>query len=95
VRIDRHDPRDVEWELDRPAYRVHFWSQPGVPAGISDRSLGWTAAEFKITDADVHEVLAWASETAAGREFGVFVVVDHDDERGLIRLAGADPTRNP
>ena len=93
MRIERHDPRDTEWELNRPAYRVHFWSQAAVLEGVAARSVGWAAEEYEITHADVHEVLAWASEAAEGREFGVFVVADHDDERGLIRLAGVDPTR--
>ena len=80
------DPRDVSWEVDRPRYRVHFWTEPADPVGMR------VCDEYELSGPDVHaaEVLAWAAEQSAGRATGwyeVFVVVDAAREgRGLIRL---------
>lgn len=50
--------------------------------------------EFEIVDADVEEVLAWASATAgADRTHVVYVLRRDADGLGLIRLTGEDPTR--
>ena len=78
------DPRDVRWEVDRPRYRVYFWTAPadGVGTPSSD--------EHELSGAHVAEVLAWAAEQAAERAASwheVFVVVDASVEgRGLVRL---------
>jgi hypothetical protein len=87
------DPRDIGWEVDSPSYRVYFWERRPAPAVPSVSS--WHADEFEITDVeDVTEVLAWAQETANPRRtYTVYVVVEGRGERGLARLAGADPTR--
>jgi hypothetical protein len=81
------DPRDQQWENDRPAYRVYFWQSTGSGAGS-----GWQSDEWELTETDVDEVLAWGGRRAGGRTMSVWVV--HRDARGvgLIRLAGIDPT---
>jgi hypothetical protein len=79
------DPRDTEWEVDRPTYRVYFWR--GQPRG------GYASEEFELRGAaDVHEVLSWAEQRAEGRLVTIYAVRDGADGRGLIRLAGVDPT---
>jgi hypothetical protein len=52
------------------------------------------ATEFELGYVeDVGHVLAWAEATAApGSTYTVYVVVEGDRERGLVRLAGVDPT---
>ncbi|MGB3676415.1 MAG: hypothetical protein WA988_18450 [Candidatus Nanopelagicales bacterium] len=80
------DPRDVEWEDDSPAYRVYFWRQQTLPDGA------WESDEYRISGADILEVLAWASRKSRGQSFQVFV--EHRDNRGVlgsIRLHGKDP----
>jgi len=46
-----------------------------------------------LTEADVHEVLAWADDQAKGRRITVWVGLTQDGEPGLVRLSGWEPTR--
>lgn len=80
------DPRDQRWESGGPSYRVHFWE----PAGD-----GWRSEEWELSQADVDEVLAWASARAGGRSMSVWVAHRDSDGLGLIRLAGIDATAAP
>jgi hypothetical protein len=77
------DSRDTRWERDESAYRVYFW----------DPDRGWASDEYRLTHADVVEVLAWARENAQGRRVTLWVEAMHDGELGLIRLEGWEPVR--
>jgi len=77
VRANPVDPRDIRWEVDHPAYLVHFWQK-----GMTD--------EWELDGADVDEVLRWAADNAGGRHYAVYASVSDDDGRGLIRLLGSD-----
>ncbi|MDT0320138.1 MULTISPECIES: hypothetical protein [unclassified Streptomyces] len=81
MRIRGVDPRDTTWELDHPRYRVYFW----------DRAVN-VADEYEVSDADVDEVLAWATRHAAehGVTYTLWALVPEQwgDGPGLIRLAG-------
>ena len=77
VRATPVDPRDTGWEVDRPAYRVYFW-QPGI------------TDEWELEDTDVDEVLRWAADNAAGRQYAVYACVSDTEGHGLIRLLGSD-----
>jgi hypothetical protein len=79
------DPCDTVWELDSPTYRVYFWRA---------RSGGYECEEFELDARDVDEAIEWAESRAGGRTFTLYAVVD-GAERGLIRLLGVDPTREP
>jgi hypothetical protein len=79
------DPRDTEWEVSCPTYRVYFWRRQ--PRG------GYASEEFELRGAaDVRDVLRWAKKRAGGRLVTIYAVRDGADGRGLIRLAGVDPT---
>lgn len=79
------DPRDQGREIWNPAYRVYFWHRFGS-AGAS--------REFEVSGGDIGSVLAWAADHAENNEtYTVFTVVHFDEEVGLVRLAGDDPTR--
>ena len=83
------DPRDVRWEVDRPRYRVHFWTESVDPvSGSTGRACDEN--ELSGPDAAAAAVLAWAAEQAVERRadwFEVFAVVDRTPEdRGLVRL---------
>lgn len=81
------DPRDVEWDIDRPAYRVYFFDTTDG---------GFVSDEYEITAAsDVDQVLAWARSEARGRPFVAYVMYQGGESLGAIRLAGADPTEVP
>ena len=84
------DPRETSWENNDPVYRVHFWHRQ------SDRSMpGWVSDEWRLSNVDVAEVLAWAEAQAEGRR--VTIWVEHDNDRdgpGMIRLLGWEPTRS-
>jgi hypothetical protein len=63
-------------------YRVTFWRK-----GAS--------SELAVSGAvDVHEVLDWAEQEARAREssYTLFALVDRGSDRGLVWLAGIDPT---
>jgi hypothetical protein len=77
------DPRDIRWEIDEPAYRVYFW----------DETRGWSSDEWRLSEADVHEVLDWATEHAAGRRTTVWAELGQNGEPGLVRLSGWEPVR--
>lgn len=74
------DPRDQTEEVDAPGYRVYFWR-------------GAVCDEHDITGADVHEVLAWAELSAAGRTYSLWARLPASDGVGvkLVRLAGWNP----
>ena len=80
------DPRDARWEVWEPTYRVYFWRRTAD---------GWQSRECEVSAADVVAVLEWAVRHAnEGETSTIFaVVVDGAGARGLVRLAGVDPTR--
>jgi hypothetical protein len=78
------DPRDPQWEVWNPLYRVYFWRRVGE---------SYSSREFEIAAEEVGDALRWADEQRNAEEtFTLFAVVDHGDP-GLVRLAGTDPTR--
>jgi len=87
--LDAHpvDPRDNRWEVWEPGYRIYFWRQIGGGA--------WGSREFQVSATDVAEAIEWADLNANdGETYTLFAVVDRDNDAGLVRLAGHDPTRN-
>ena len=80
MRAEPVDPRDIAWERDEVAYRVYFWRG----AGASD--------EWRVTEADVTEVLDWARKEAQGRYITMWVEHTHNGDLGMIRLKGWEPT---
>jgi hypothetical protein len=81
----------IRWIADEPTYRVDFWT--AVSPSDPDRGIatGWKRDAYYVTEADADEVLAWSE--ADGRRAVVYVVFARgEDEPGLIRLAGLDPT---
>ena len=59
--VEGIDPRDTEWELEGPVYRVYFWHQPPAPIGASQEHMMFHSDECRLSEAaDVGEVLDWA-----------------------------------
>jgi hypothetical protein len=78
------DPRDVEWEVESPNYRVYFWQH---------RDGTWVSDEFELDVGDVTEAICWAEENSAGRDYVLYAVIPAEGGRvGLVRLNGSDPT---
>jgi hypothetical protein len=81
-------------------FYVVFWRQPrlpepDLPAGGQEQVM-WAAAEHCVGEAeDAHEVIAWAEEEARRRSaiYTLYAVVLIGKEKGLVWLAGLDPTR--
>ena len=93
--IEGVDPRDTQWEIDQPVYRVYFWHQPPAPPDIPQEHMGYHCDEHRLAGAeDIHEVLRWATEAARPEQtFTLYVEVNASDRGpGLIHLAGIDPT---
>lgn len=76
------DPRDITSEVDAPAYRVHFWD---AAHSVQD--------EWRVWEADVPEVLAWAAASARGRAYVILVEVPAPDGVCLVRLSGCEGPR--
>jgi hypothetical protein len=89
MQVRQVDPRDTQWEVPQPVYRVYFWERqmPQRP------DSGWASDEWQLEDADINEVVDWARDNAAGRRFVVYakVIGGQPDGPGLIRLLGTDP----
>jgi hypothetical protein len=57
VEVRRVDPRDTEWEIPSPAYRVYFFDRDARES-----------SEFQLEGAlDVDEVLRWVEQEARDR----------------------------
>lgn len=93
VIIEGVDPRDTQWEVDKPVYRVYFWHQPDAPPGVAQQHVMWHCDEHRLSDAvDVEEVLGWARTKARPEQTFVVYVEQRDAQRsGLVRLFGVDP----
>lgn len=94
VIVQEIDPRDSEWEVERPIYRVYFWRQPPTPKGVPQELVGFQSDEYQLSEVrDVGEVLDWARTTATvDQTFTLYVEHPCGDSVGLIQLAGRDPT---
>ena len=82
----------IRWIKNEPMYRVDFWQvrSPSDPAkGVAS---GYARDSHYVSEADVDEVIAWAHEHANGRGIAIYITAMRDDEPGLIRLLGTDPT---
>lgn len=86
---------DVGGEVDRPAYRVGLWRPLGH--GSDEDSPGWAVETWRLTGADVEDVLAWAEARKPDR--GIFTVAVEAAHHGgsgtidLIWLRGEEPIR--
>ena len=94
VKVEPVDPRDTQWEVDHPVYRVYFWNQQPAPPGISQEHMAFESHSYRVLGArDVHEVTEWATKTArANQTFCLYIEQLHGDSPGLIHLFGDDPT---
>jgi hypothetical protein len=63
-----------------PRIAVYFWQ-------------GTSSEEWRLSRADITEVLAWARENAQGRRITIWVEAVDNGELGLIRLEGWEPVR--
>ena len=73
-------------------YQVNIFDRLAEPAEVAEEQRGFLLSEWKLHDADVTEVLAWAEEKAAGRPYTVAVATaDPDDEAYRIHLFGKSP----
>ncbi len=76
----------MRWEKDHPAYRVYFWQTTAENSGV-----GWASDEWRLGGADIHGVLTWATEHAAGRCLTLWVELETAGQTGLVRLSGWEP----
>lgn len=87
------DPRDTEWVVERPTYRVFFWRPVEVPSAAG-REPAYRSRAYRLEGAaDVLEVLRWADDVASAEETSVVYLESRDaGAPGLVLLAGVDPT---
>lgn len=64
MNVEGIDPRDTEWEVEWPVYRVYFWHQSTESTGVSKEHIMFNSDEYRLSDADVGGVLDWARATA-------------------------------
>jgi len=73
---------------------VNVFTRLSSPLTCRRGSVATACPEWKLYEADVPQVLAWAAEKAAGRPYIVSVAsAESGDDAYLIRLFGQDPTR--
>jgi hypothetical protein len=86
MQAERVDPRDEAWEVKTPRYRCYYWTPLNGDGA-------WKSDEWQIDAADVTELILWAEENSAGRDFVLYGVIPADGARvGLVKLYGSDPT---
>jgi hypothetical protein len=87
------DPRDTDWEMTCTSFRVYFWKAQPSPPVAPEHPGGYHSTAVEVSGVDVGVVLKWAEATAPrGSTYTVYAVVEQGGERGLVRLAGVDPT---
>ncbi len=68
------NPNPVSMDPDKPVYQVTFWERLSEPADVPEEQRGFEAAEWKLHDTEVTEVLSWAErEAGPGRTYIVHV----------------------
>ena len=72
------DPRDQNWEIASPKYRVYFWE-------------GTAADEYELDACDVAQAEAWAQANRGTRTYTLYVCVPVDG-LGLVLISGVDPS---
>lgn len=78
---------------DHPVYQVNIFTRLEEPARLPVGERGFRVSEWKLSEADVTEVLAWAADTAAGRPYTVAVAAASvDDSAHHLHLFGDNPT---
>jgi hypothetical protein len=86
-------PDAVTVNPDRPVYQVNLFKRSEA-ADTPEELRGYHVSEWKLHDADVTEVLAWAKEKAGSDPYLVSVASALDNgESHLLRLYGQDPNR--
>ena len=82
----------TRWQIDRPTFRVDFWTQIAAPPPGPHGAPGYSRESYLVSDAELDEVEEWAAQQADGRDTVVYVSATLAGESGLIRLRGTDPT---
>jgi hypothetical protein len=83
----RVDPRDQEWEVTSPRYRVYYWTP------LSDEGA-WASDEWELDCENVSQAVSWAEHDGEERRFVLYAVVPEERGRvGLVKLYGTDPTQ--
>jgi hypothetical protein len=92
----RGSEKPVTQDPDQPVYQVTFWERLAEPADLPEKERGFGASVWRVHDAEVTEVLAWAKERATTQPYMVHVATPPEDGHSeLIRLYGQDPTISP
>lgn len=91
-RLEREDL--IRWMSDAPTYRVDFWRPISTADPAKGVATGYKQDSYYVTEADVDEVISWAESEADGRGIVIYLsTTRHNDEPGLVRLSGEDPTK--
>jgi len=94
VRLERDDVA-TRHDYYQPVYRVDFWERCAPPTGSDPEKMGYRRDSYRIRGAkSVHEVRAWASESASRRQFVIWIELGPANTRTIARVEGVDPT-NP
>jgi hypothetical protein len=97
MKIEPIDPRtDPRWETaPTHGYRVVFWQQGPGPPDRPGSLGGWGCSDQDLEETlDVHEVIEWAEAEARRLRsmYALYAKVDRGSDRGLVWLAGINPT---
>ena len=73
------DPRDGDWEIHDPRYRVYLRADDGA------------TSEFEFSDESLQSVLEWVAQNRQGRGYSIYAAVEVDGRLGLICLEEVQP----
>ena len=93
--VSSTDPRDSEYEVTTPVFRVDLWSiDQQAPLHHSESSPGYSRTTYTLADCDVMQVLDWILNQQHD-SFTLYLIVEAEIGKGLHLLAGVDPTAVP
>jgi hypothetical protein len=83
------DPRDVDWEITAPVFRVEFWSQGADRDHVPREKQALRCDTYRLTGAsDVRDVMAWARDQSVdATRTAIYVESSAHTSLGLIMVA--------
>lgn len=83
------DPRDVDWEVTAPVFRVEFWSHGADRDHVPREKQALSCDTYRLTGvSDVRDVMAWANEQSGdATRTAIYVESSAHTSLGLILVA--------
>jgi hypothetical protein len=105
MRVEHHESSEGPWEIYNPDYRVDIWRQFEMGDHVRPSEMGWKVETFTLSNVDnAPEAIDWAEEqmrrvaeepSLRTVSYTVYArVYRGPGDDGIVRIYGANPTRN-